>query len=128
MPYNDAMYYAFNKPHVFSEGYYFFTFANKEACARFKQAVSSAGVGRFLTEPVWGDGDQNRDRYTPEGCMRWGYTIYAFMAHTGAKGMLRGNWVENLVSPGDTRHYLRIHVPGLEGTDPYWQRLVSHYR
>jgi hypothetical protein len=87
-----------------------------------------AGVGRFLTEPVFGDADPNRARYTPEAAVTWGYTIYAFMAHAGAKGMIRGNWIENAVRGGGDRYYLRLQVPGLEESDPYWKRLVAYYK
>jgi hypothetical protein len=122
------MYHAYSKPHVWSDGYYFFTFPNKQACAQFKQSVTMAGIGRFLPEPVWGDADQNKTRYTPETAVSWGYTIYAFVANAGAKGTMRGNWVENVVRGADDRYYLRIHVPGLEEFDPYWKRLVAQYK
>jgi hypothetical protein len=122
------MYHAYNKPYVWSEEHYFFTFPNQQACAAFKHAVAMAGVGRFLPEPVWGDADENRGRYTPGSEVRWGYTIYAFMAHAGAKGMLRGNWIESAVPGGGGRYYLRLYVPGLEESDPYWKRLVSYYK
>lgn len=122
------MYHAYSKDHVWSEGYYFFTFANKQACAQFKQSVAMATIGSFLSEPVWGDADPKRERYTPEAAVTWGYTIYAFVAHTGSKGTMQGNWVENPVPGGNGRYYLRIHVPGLDEHAPYWNRLVSRYK
>jgi hypothetical protein len=120
------MYQALNRPHTWSEGYYFFTFANKQACSEFKQAVG-AGLGRFLLEPVWGDADGNRSRYTPDASVTWGYTVYAFLARAGAHGEIRGNWVENPI-PGGSRYYLRIYVPGLDEHDPYWKQLASRYK
>jgi hypothetical protein len=119
------MYNAYNHPHVWSEGYYFFTFASKEACAQFKQSVSAAGIARFLLDAVWGDSKNSRN--TPEASATWGCTIYSLVACTGPKGAMPGNWVENPVR-GMNRYYLRLHVPGLSETDPFWSRLVSRYQ
>ena len=121
------MYHAYNHPHIWSEGYYFFTFPSKEACGQFKQAVSAARIARFLLDPLWGDADPNRACYSPEAVVTWGCTIYSLVACTGPKGEMPGNWVENAV-PGMNRYYLRIQVPGLGESDPFWNRLVAHYK
>ncbi len=121
------MYHAYNHPHIWSEGYYFFTFPNKEACGRFKGEVSSARIARFLLHPLWGDKDPESSRYTPEAAATWGCTIYAFEACTGPTGAMPGDWVENPV-PGAGHYYLRIRVPGLGESDPFWKRLIAHYK
>jgi len=122
------MYHAYNHPHIWSDGYYFFTFPSKEACGQFKQSVTAAGYARFLLEPVWGDKDPNLSRYTPEAAVTWGYTIYSLVASAGPSGTMPGTWVENPVAKTDTRYYLRIQVPGLTEFDPFWKRLVSRYK
>lgn len=119
------MYHAFNHPHIWSDGNYFFTFPNKSACSQFKQAVTSAGLVRFLLDPVWGDRDPNLARYSPEASVTWGYTIYSLVANAGPQGSMKGTWVENPVSTTDSRYYLRLQVPGLNQDDPFWKRLAS---
>jgi len=122
------VYHAYKHPHIWSEGYYFFTFPDRQACGQFKQAVTKAGIARFLLEPVWGDADPKRARYTPEAAVTWGCTIYSFIACTGPKGSMPGTWVENPVAGASNRYYLRIQVPGLDEHDPFWKRLVSQYK
>jgi hypothetical protein len=119
------MYHAFNHPHIWSDGNYFFTFPNKQACSQFKQAVSSKGIVRFLTDPVWGDKDPNLARYSPESSVTWGYTIYSLEANISPNKKMRGTWVENPVNSTDSRFYLRIQIPELKENDPFWKRLVA---